>query len=25
MPRAYGRATPKFKTLTTVEFIAEVR
>jgi large subunit ribosomal protein L22 len=25
MPRAYGRATPKFRILTTVEFIAEVR
>jgi large subunit ribosomal protein L22 len=25
MPRAYGRATPKFKVLTTVEFVAEVR
>jgi large subunit ribosomal protein L22 len=25
MPRAFGRATPKFQTLTTVEFIAEVR
>jgi large subunit ribosomal protein L22 len=25
MPRAYGRATPKFKILTTVEFVAEVR
>ena len=24
MPRAFGRATPKFKTLTTVEFVAEV-
>ncbi|AGK60159.1 LSU ribosomal protein L22P [Archaeoglobus sulfaticallidus PM70-1] len=24
-PRAFGRATPKFKTLTTVEFVAEVR
>ena len=24
-PRAYGRATPKFKVLTTVEFVAEVR
>ncbi|HIP24929.1 MAG TPA: 50S ribosomal protein L22 [Archaeoglobus profundus] len=25
MPRAFGRATPKFKVLTTVEFVAEVR
>ncbi|MBE8539738.1 50S ribosomal protein L22 [Geoglobus acetivorans] len=25
MPRAYGRATPKFKILTTVEIVAEVR
>ena len=25
MPRAFGRATPKFRTLTTVEFVAEVR
>lgn len=25
MPRAFGRATPRFKQLTTVEFIAEVR
>ncbi len=25
MPRAFGRATPKFKFLTTVEFVAEVR
>ena len=25
MPRAYGRATPKFRVLTTVEFVAEVR
>jgi large subunit ribosomal protein L22 len=25
MPRAFGRATPKFRVLTTVEFIAEVR
>lgn len=25
MPRAYGRATPKFKVLTTVEVVAEVR
>lgn len=24
IPRAFGRATPKFKTLTTVEFVAEV-
>ncbi|MFP3946196.1 MAG: uL22 family ribosomal protein, partial [Archaeoglobaceae archaeon] len=24
-PRAFGRATPKFKTLTTVEFVAEAR
>jgi len=24
-PRAFGRASPKYKTLTTVEFIAEVR
>jgi len=24
-PRAYGRATPKFKVLTTVEVVAEVR
>lgn len=23
MPRAYGRATPRFKVLTTVEFVAE--
>ncbi|HID44110.1 MAG TPA: 50S ribosomal protein L22 [Archaeoglobaceae archaeon] len=23
MPRAYGRATPRFRVLTTVEFIAE--
>ena len=25
MPRAFGRATPKNKVLTTVEFVAEVR
>jgi large subunit ribosomal protein L22 len=25
MPRAFGRATPKFQVLTTVEFVAEVR
>ena len=25
MPRALGRATPKFQVLTTVEFVAEVR
>lgn len=25
MPRAFGRATPKFQQLTTVEFVAEVR
>lgn len=25
MPRAYGRATPRFKVLTTVEVVAEVR
>ncbi len=25
MPRAFGRATPRFKYLTTVEFVAEVR
>jgi large subunit ribosomal protein L22 len=25
MPRAFGRTTPKFQVLTTVEFIAEVR
>ncbi|MFO7968455.1 MAG: 50S ribosomal protein L22 [Archaeoglobaceae archaeon] len=24
-PRAFGRATPKFKVLTTVEFVAEAR
>ncbi len=24
-PRAFGRATPRFKVLTTVEFVAEVR
>lgn len=24
-PRAFGRATPKFKNLTTVEFVAEAR
>ncbi len=25
MPRAFGRATPRFQQLTTVEFVAEVR
>lgn len=25
MPRAFGRATPRFQVLTTVEFVAEVR
>jgi len=25
MPRAFGRATPKFQQLTTVEFVAELR
>ncbi len=25
IPRAYGRATPRFQQLTTVEFVAEVR
>ena len=25
MPRAFGRATPKFQVLTTVEFVAEVK
>jgi len=25
MPRAFGRATPRFKVYTTVEFVAEVR
>ncbi len=25
MPRAYGRATPRFKVYTTVEFVAEVK
>jgi len=25
MPRAYGRATPRFKVLTTVEFVAEAK
>ncbi|AEA46991.1 50S ribosomal protein L22 [Archaeoglobus veneficus] len=25
MPRAFGRATPRFKVFTTVEFVAEVR
>ncbi len=25
MPRAFGRATPRFQYLTTVEFVAEVR